>query len=104
MAISMFPITGSVAANGNLTVRVRPTNRQTWIVSQVSVEMAGAPLAAACAVRYNGSLVSPLVPQADAASGDPPVKLGPNDVLTVEWTGCTPGIVGRVLLIYDDGN
>lgn len=100
--------TGVVDAAGTLTITIRPTAVIMWNISQVSIEMVAVdPLApipggAACTLRRNGYLVTPLVPPADAAGGDPPILLTPSDVATVEWIGCTPGDIGRVLVIYTE--
>ncbi len=77
-----------------------------WSVSQISVEMLTAPTGvggAVCFIRKNGALVTQVLATADAAAGDPPVQLNPNDVLTVVWERATPGNVGKVFAIYDDG-
>ena len=104
MAYGDQAFTGVVDSSGALTITVRPSGRQTWTVSQVSVEMASAPSGASCMIRKNGSPISPVIASGDAAAGDPPVILRPSDRLTVEWTGATAGLIGRVFIIYDDGN
>lgn len=97
--------TAVVAANGEATVTIRTRTRlQTWTLQQVSVEMATAPIGAVCELRRNGFLVTPLIATGDAAAGDPPVPLRGTDVATVKWTGGTPGDVGRVFVLFDDGN
>lgn len=64
--------------------------------------MPTAPAGALCSLRLNGYLVTALIPTGDAAGGDPPVPLDPlNDELTVEWELCTPGTLGKVLILYD---
>ncbi len=93
----------TVAAGGTATVRiVTGSRRRVWTVYQVTVEMSTAPIGATCSIRKNGSLVSPAIPTGDPVGGDPPVTLEGTDVMTVEWAGCTPGDVGRVLVIYDE--
>ena len=95
--------TAVVAAGGTAVVTVRPSQKlRTWVVTQVSVEMGTAPIGAACVLRKNGALVTPLVATGDAASGDPPVVLYGSDTMTITWTGCTPGDVGTVLMFYDE--
>lgn len=88
---------------GLATVTIAPDRREVWSVSQVSMEMSAATSGTTCTLRKNGSLVSPLVAQADSAAGDPPVVLLPlkNDRLTVEWVGAPVGAVGSVYIIYD---
>lgn len=103
MAYAEYEATQSADANGDLTIVVRAQARQRWTVNQVSIECDDAPGGAICNLRKNGKLVSPLVPNGDAAGGDPPVKIAGSDQLTIEWTGLDPGDVGQVLIIYDDG-
>lgn len=94
----------TVGAGGTATLAIQTgSNFQSWTVSQVSVEMATAPIGSTCSLRKNGVLISPLIPTGDAASGDPPIQLRPGETMTVVWTGCTPGSVGTVFLVYDDG-
>lgn len=98
-----FTASEIVAANGRATVTIRPSNAVIWTVSQVTAELTGGdiPASAECYVRKNGYLVTPMVPNADAAGGEPAIQLLPSDVLTVEWSGCTPGHIARVLAVYD---
>lgn len=97
--------TATVNASGVATVTIRTRTRlQTWTISQVSVEMATAPIGSTCELRRNGFLVTPLIGTGDAASGDPPVILRGTDVCTVTWAGGTPGDIGKVLIFFDDGN
>jgi hypothetical protein len=91
-----------VTGAGVGTVTVDTDRRMTWSVQQVSSEMATAPGTAACVIRKNGYLVTQMIAQADVAGGDPPVELLPSDVMTVVWTGATPGDVGKVLVTYDE--
>lgn len=93
----------TVDAGGAATVTVRPPYGEVWTVSQVSIEMDTTAAGSTCTVRKNGSPITPMVPQLDAAGGDPPVTLLPSDRMSVEWTGCTPGAAGRVALIYSRG-
>ena len=93
--------TAVTAANGRCTVTVKSERRTTWIVSQVSSEMSTAPVGCQCTLRKNTYFVTALIATGDTAGGPPPVRLLPSDVLTVEWTGATPGDVGKVLVFYD---
>lgn len=93
--------TATVASTGTATVTIKPPRREVWIVSQVSNEMPTAPGGASCALRKNGYLITPLVAQADAASGDPATTVLPSDQLTIEWSGATPGDQGRVIVFYE---
>lgn len=101
--------TGVVGADGRLTITVRPSNSVIWTVSQVTAELIpvpetdSVPAGADCNLRKNGYLLTPMVPNGDSAGGDPAVQLLPQDVMTVEWSGCTPGHIGKVLAIYDVG-
>jgi hypothetical protein len=96
-------LSGKVTAAGTLTITIKPTGRQTWTVNQVSISMTTAPIGATCYLKKNGVIVTPMVASGDAAGGDPPVVVRLVDKLTVEWAGCTSGVVGTVLVIYDDG-
>lgn len=98
-----FTATANASGAAVVTIKTR-TRLQTWTVTQVSVEMPSAPIGTTCELRRNGFLVTPLVGTGDAASGDPPVILRGTDVLTVTWAGATPGLVGKVLIFFDDGN
>ena len=80
-----------------------PTGPVPRTVSQVSVSAPNAPGNATAGVYFNGFLISPLVAQADAASGDPPVVVTPNDTLSVQWTNLTAGTLVTATFIYDDG-
>jgi hypothetical protein len=90
-------------ASGIVTVPIRTNGVETWTISQVSVEMPGAPAGATCTLRKNSYLVTALIATGDAATGDPPLTLLPSDQATVTWIGATPGSIGRVYLIYDNG-
>jgi hypothetical protein len=90
-----------VAADGTATVRIVSDTSMGWNVRQVSVEMATAPSGATCMLRKNGVLISPIIPTGDAASGDPPIPLSYDDVMTVEFAGCTPGDIGKVYVVYE---
>lgn len=92
-----------MAASGLATVTIQPYSAMPWNVTQVSIELSSAPIGATCSLRKNGYLITPMVATGDVASGDPPVLLLPEDVMTVEWVGCTPGTLGKVLYIYEVG-
>lgn len=104
MAIAEATYTATVEAGGTARVDLRTETRfQSWTVQQVSVEMSSAPVGATCVLRKGGALITPLIATGDAASGDPPVPLRPGELLRVEWAGCTPGDIGTVYVLYDDG-
>ena len=94
-----YPAT--VGANGRAKVTIKPTENVLWIVSQVSVEIAAAPVGATCTLRKNGTFISALIPTGDAAGGDPPIPVTQSNQMTVEWAGCTPGQTGTVFVVYD---
>lgn len=99
-----LPVDGIVAAGATtltLTIGPAPPTR-TWLVSQVSVEMAAAPSGATCELRKTGRLVTLLIATGDVAGGDPPVLLRGGESLTVQWAGVTAGLVGRALAIMDE--
>jgi hypothetical protein len=92
---------GEVDASGALTLTFDTGGQLNWIVSQVSIEMEDAPAGAECRLRKNQTFVTFLIPTGDAAGGDPPLFLRPGELMTVEWTGCTPGIQGKAFVIYE---
>ena len=94
------PFSKIVGASGTATITVKPPGRQIWTITQVSIELTGAPSGSTCSLRKNGSLVTPMIAPGDAASGDPPIVLLPSDVMTIEWVGCTQGQVGRAIIFY----
>lgn len=98
-----LPLSGIVKSDGTLTITIKPTGRQTWTVSQVSINMQSAPIGATALLKKNGALITPMVATGDAAGGDPAIDVRPAEKLTVEWAGCTAGQTGTVLVIYDDG-
>lgn len=106
MAVTDQPFTAIVDAAGNATVTFKPpTFRSSYIVQQVSVEYALAPIACTCFVRKNGRLITPMIPTGDAASGDPPIPLnGGSDKMTVTFANGKPGDIVNVFIIYDDGS
>lgn len=96
------PYSAAVDGAGRAVVTIRPPRLQRWVVSQVSMEMASAPVGSTCALRLNGRMVTPLISTGDVASGEPYTTVYPTDSLTVEWAGCTPGDVGSVLMFYTE--
>lgn len=95
-----FRTAGTVPASGALTLTFRTRGNQLTRVTQATAEMDGGG-ASICVLRLNGGLISPLVPTGDAASGDPPIYVGPGDELTLEWTGAPAGSLGKMVVIYD---
>lgn len=97
-----YRTSGVVPSSGELTLTFRGRDSAPVRVAQVSVEMSGAA-GAACSLRVDGLLVSPLVPTGDAAGGDPPVWLQPGSALTVTWTGAPVGATGTMGVFWDYG-
>lgn len=93
---------GRVGADGTLVLTITTQGFQPWLISQVSIEMLTAPVGATAHLRKRGLLVTPMVPAADVAAGDPPVTLYQGEPLTVEWAGCTPGDQGTATVIYQE--
>lgn len=98
------PFQGIVELDGSLIVPFGPSSNNTWKVTQVSLEMPTAPAGASAEIRYMASLVAPS-PSArkGSAGGDPPIFLQGGETMTVNWTNCTPGDIGRVLVTYEKG-
>jgi len=71
-----------------------------WSIEQITIEMPDAPFGAVASLRVNGSLVTPLVPNGDAAAGEPPLPVFPGDEVVIAWEGVTVGLQGKALLIY----
>lgn len=84
------------------TITVRPTNNRAWTITQISVEMNSVTAGATCTVRKNGSFITNMVPNGDAADGTP-VVLQPVDALTITWSGVTAGNVGKATILYEQG-
>lgn len=103
MAQADLAISGTIAASGTGTLTVRTLGGQRWTVGQISIEAPLAGASSACAIYKNGNPISPLVPQFDAAAGDPPIVIGPGDRITIVWTNATAGAAIKALIIYDDG-
>lgn len=103
MAQNEIGLSGVVNASGEATLTMRTTGGARWTVQQVSPDAPNVGSAAGGELRKNGQLISPFVPQGDAIAGDPSILVGPNDRLTVEWTGGTVGAQVSALFIYDDG-
>lgn len=104
MAAAELSLSAVVQANGVARCSFGPDSRfQRWTMQQVSVEMSTAPVGATCSLRKGGVLVTPLIATGDAASGEPSIPLRPGEELTVEFKGCTPGDVGTIYALYDDG-
>lgn len=95
-----FRTAGVADSSGRLELVFTPRSSGLVRATQVTAEMASGA-GAACSVRRNGSLVSPLVATGDAAGGDPPVWLWPGDQLSVLWTGAPAGAAGTMVVFYD---
>lgn len=92
----------SVGADGRAVITIRPPRMQRWVVSQVSMQMASAPIGSTCELKFNGSMITPLISTGDVASGEPYTTCFSTDRLTVEWGGCTPGDTGTALVYYTE--
>lgn len=93
--------TAKVGAAGTATITLQTRSMRTWSISQISIELAAAPTGATADIRKNGYLVTPIIPTADTAAGDPPVTLLPSDTLTINWYGCTNGQVAKATIFYE---
>lgn len=91
-----------IGAGGTGTITIQTRSVRSWEVSQVSIELAAAPVGATCYLRKNGYPVTPLIATGDTAAGDPPVLIRPEDVLTIEWAGCTVNSVAKALVFYEE--
>lgn len=104
MARQYPPWTGSATADaaGNATITYQPRGSTLQRVTQVAAEMTGGGTGRGT-IRRNGAIITPFVPTGGAAGGDPPIWLWPGDILTIEWVGVSPGLVGKATVIYDLG-
>lgn len=108
MARGVLPLSTIVNAAGGAVVTIS-SGAQNWDISQVTIEclvsalVSGAPVGATGRLRWNGALISKMAPSGDVASGDPTIPLLQGQSMTMTWTGCTPGAVASVTVIYDDG-
>lgn len=93
--------TATVNAQGSAVARFTNRGSQILVVTQVTSEMANPGTTATCFLRFNGALVSPMNARTAAANGPPPLFLGPNDEITVEWVGATVGQVGTANAFYE---
>lgn len=91
-----------VGADGRAVVTIIPGNMQQWRVRQVSISMPDAAAGATAMLILNGSPLTALVPNIDAADGVSVVLRGSAAQLTVLWTGCPPGATGTVIALYDE--
>lgn len=103
MTIDQAPQTGVVAAAGTATITYM-FGRNTATVTQVSVDAPNVGGGASAGVYLNDSLITPLVPQGDAATGDPPVIIRPGNSLKIKYFGAAPGALIQTLVFYDDGH
>jgi hypothetical protein len=95
------PLAGQVDAGGSLIVKFGPQYNEMWDIQQVTLEMETAPNGAVANLRVMGSLVAPAPsPRRATASGQPPIFLYGGETMSVEWENCTPGDVGKVLVVY----
>lgn len=95
----------TVDANGDAVVEITPPGSYLWLVHQISVELASAPLGTRCILRVNGTYVATAVATGDALESSSPktaLRLWPGDTATVEWNGATPDDIATALVIYDE--
>lgn len=94
-------LSGITNAAGVCVITFTVPGQVAWSVAQITAEMADAPFGCTGVLRVNGSAVTPFVAPMDAMGGDPPLPVFAGDVVTIEWTGATPGAQGKVFIIYD---
>lgn len=95
-----FTTSGTVPASGILTTTFRVRGNQATRATQVTSKMVGGA-GSTCELQLNGNLISPMVPTGGAAGGVPYPEVGPGDELSLVWTGATPGLVGKMVVIYE---
>ena len=103
MAGAVQTKSGVIAAGGTATLSIRPDNRRTWTVQQVTLDAPNVGTSATARVELNGNLITPCIPQADAPSGEPFITVHPGDTFSVKWAASTVGATVKATFIYDDG-
>lgn len=88
-------------STGAATILFQPRTNRTCRVSQVSIAMRAAAGAATCELQLNGRYVTTLVPQGDTAGEDPPVDVGPSDLLAVVWANAGAGHPAEATFFWD---
>jgi len=104
--VAQQPVTvqGTVPASGTLRLQLpRQDRRLTYTVQQVSTKAPNVGDAAESALVLDGDQITPMTPQAGAASGEPYIDVRPGSSMYVEWTGATAGALCIATFIYDDG-
>lgn len=94
------PYAATCDASGVATIEITPRGSYIWVVQQVAVEMLNPTAGASCSIRLNDWLVTPVVAAGDAAGGDPPIDVGPGDLMTVVFRGGIAGRVCRATVFY----
>lgn len=98
-----FRTSEAVAADGTAGCDLIVTSpRVFYRVRQVSIMAPDVGGAASAGLYLDDMLISPMVPQGDAAAGDPPVDLRPGRRMAVAWTGADPGAMCNAYFIYDE--
>lgn len=102
LGIFKFSDQGTVTAAGTLTISFGPNHSQRWVVQQVSLKMPTAPPGSSAELQQFGRLVAPAFSAKKAAlGGEPPVPLNGGETCEVVWSGCTPGDIGEVFVLYE---
>lgn len=84
-------LSGVATSTGIVSLELRPTSTYPWTIEQIGVESTTTTTGARCTIRLNGNLVTPLVPNADAAAEQPYIEVQPTDVIGAYWTGLSAG-------------
>ena len=104
MAQQTVTVQGTIAADGTLRLALpRQDRRLIYTVQQVSTRAPSVGSAAESGLVLDGDQITPMTPQAGAASGDPYIQVRPGSSMYVEWTGATVGALCIATFIYDDG-
>jgi len=103
MAIQRYTASGVVPAAGRIRIPFKPGNFLRNVVSQVSCNAPNVGSGATGNLYLNGDFIAIFVAQGDVMGGDPPVPVGKNELMYVEWASATVGARVEVTYIYDDG-
>ena len=96
-------LSGTIDANGELTLSLRPDNGRTWVFKQVGIDAETVGGGAIGKILKNGQIITPFVASGDAPAGEPFIRCSPNETMQVRWTGGAVGATCSAQFFYDDG-
>ena len=112
MSQAALPLNASVDANFIALMTIKTTSNQTWDIQHVGLDYLNAGTTTYVEMRKNNGLIHVFgMDFFGGASGGTaqlhlplPVRMWPNDVLTLKWKECaTAGDIVKANILYDDG-